>query len=326
MSTTPPVRSLDHVQIESLIKTARGYLVDSMIQERTVNILVGDSGIGKTPLLQQLALSVALGRSFLSLSTRPARVLSIDYENSATELNHVLRNLSKFFSLPYAPSNYRALLSPESKAAIELEIRAFQPELIIIDALRGFDHKAEKTSEDAMACLDWLHKKAEKYHAAFLILHHIRKPDSQDPPPRLSALSQPVLTWLLQTSGSRALINQTESRFAVEEYTQGESSLLMRGHVKLTGETPPIYIERVYDPDEPEPLGYARIIGPALLSQADRERASRLPARFTWAEAESALGIKRGKSLLRLISVCCSAGLITKIGSGKSAHYVRIDN
>src|SRR5438046_89862 len=63
---------------------------------------------------------------------------------------------------------------------------------------------------------------------------HIRKPDVKEPPPKLSALSQPVLSWLQQASGSRALINQTEARFGIEEYTQGEASLLLRGHVKLT--------------------------------------------------------------------------------------------
>jgi hypothetical protein len=301
-------------------------LVDGMIQERTVNIIVGDSGIGKSPFLQQLALCVATGQPFLGMLTRQANVLCVDFENSATEFNNTLDQLTKFLDIsPDAElPHFGVLTYPESKPVIESEIRTFKPELVIIDALRGFDHKAEKDAEACMACLDWLHKKAEKYQTAFLVLHHIRKPDEKEPPPKLSALSQPVIAWLNQASGSRALINQTEARFAIEEYTQGEASLIMRGHLKLTGETPPIYIERVYDPDEPKPLGYSRIYSPTLLSQSDRERISHLPESFTWAEAESSLGIKRGKNLVRLVANACAAGIYEKTGIGRHIRYLRI--
>ncbi len=327
VTSAPPLHSRSYHQVKSAITSRRGMIVEGMIQESTVNILVGDSGIGKSPLLYQLALCVSLGRSFLNFPTRQSNVLCVDFENADTEFAHVIHHLTKFLDIPnHELPNFRQLSYPESRAAIETEIRAFKPELVIIDALRGFDHKAEKDAEACMACLDWLHKKAERYKTAFLVLHHTRKPDQKDPPPKLSALSEPVLSWLLQASGSRALINQTEARFAIEEYTQGEASLILRGHVKLTGELPPIYIERIYDPHEPEPLGYSRICGNGLLSQVDRERAARLPDSFTWAEAESVLGIKRGRSLIRLISACQAAGLIDKVGTGKLTHYVRTRN
>lgn len=301
-----------------------GMIVDSMLQEQTVNIIVGDSGIGKSPLLVQLALCVSLGRPFLDLPTRQCNVLYVDFENSAAELDRVMDQLSEFLSIDGDPPAFRVLQYPENKTAIELEIKAFQPKLVIVDALRGLDPKAEKDAEATMLCLDWLHKKSAKYHAAFLVLHHTRKPDQKDPPPKLSALSHNVMAWLLQASGSRALVNQTEARFAIEDSNLGDASLIMRGHVKLTGEVGPWYIERVYDPESDTPLGYKQVSGLQVLSQADRERYLRLPQRFNWTEAEISTGIKRGRNLSKLISVCCTARLIKRIGTGKNVRYEKL--
>src|SRR5258708_2625012 len=43
------------------------YLVDDLLRARSVNLLVGDSGLGKTPLGIQLGICVAAGVPFLGL-------------------------------------------------------------------------------------------------------------------------------------------------------------------------------------------------------------------------------------------------------------------
>ena len=63
------------------------HLVAGLIRPRTVNILVGDSGIGKSPLTYQMALAIAGGIPFLGIRTRQANVLLIDYENSLSDAN-----------------------------------------------------------------------------------------------------------------------------------------------------------------------------------------------------------------------------------------------
>src|ERR1035438_3878316 len=60
---------------------ADNHLVEGLIPQRSVNLLVGDSGIGKSPMAYQIALAVAGGVPFLSLPVRTGKVVVADYEN-----------------------------------------------------------------------------------------------------------------------------------------------------------------------------------------------------------------------------------------------------
>ena len=51
------------------------YLVDGLLGTHSVNLLVGDSGLGKTPLGVTLGIAVASGRPFLGRSIQRGRVL-----------------------------------------------------------------------------------------------------------------------------------------------------------------------------------------------------------------------------------------------------------
>lgn len=313
------LKSLTHEQLRKRVKDAPALLVDEMLQVCTVNVLVGDSGIGKSPLLMQLGICIALGIPFLGLKTRQARVLYVDFENSAIDLNDTLENLSLFIKQPI-PEDFRVLHFPADNNAILTEIINFKPELIIIDALRGYNAKAEKDPDVMNTMLQSLHKQANQYKCSFLFLHHIRKKDLKEPPDPLSDMSVPTLDWLLQASGTRALINQTEARFGIEGYTTGDASLIMRGHFKLKGEVGAWKIKRVFG-DEEAALGYERIIGFDLLTQPQRDRYIKLPDDFSWSEAAEMLALKAGKTLLQFISACRAAGLIYKTGQRKDARY-----
>ena len=59
-----------------------GDVIEGLIPEHSVNILVGDSGIGKSPLMHQMAYAVGAGVPFIGYETRPADVLIVDFENS----------------------------------------------------------------------------------------------------------------------------------------------------------------------------------------------------------------------------------------------------
>src|SRR6267378_1469177 len=47
------------------------FVVEGLLPRASINLLVGDSGIGKSPLAYQLALSVAAGIPFLGLPVSP---------------------------------------------------------------------------------------------------------------------------------------------------------------------------------------------------------------------------------------------------------------
>src|SRR5688500_3938916 len=52
------------------------FLIDSLFGERTTNLIVGNSGLGKTPLVLSMGLSVAGNIPWLGRPVRQGRVLS----------------------------------------------------------------------------------------------------------------------------------------------------------------------------------------------------------------------------------------------------------
>lgn len=298
-------------------------IVEEMIEEDSVNIIVGDSGIGKSPLLMQLAICVATGTPFLGLRTKLGPVLCADYENSEKGFYKTVECLCEYLKIPEIPDNLLFYHFPESIEQLKLEIAKHKPALVIVDALRGLDPAMEKDATAAATQLRNLHKVAEYYHCAFLLLHHIKKIDRKEEPPKITAC--PIMEWLEQASGSRALVNQTDARFGVEA-SDGDTAMIMRGHFKLEGEVGPYHIRRDYD-DQGQAIGYGRITGLALLSQIERDRYTKLPGTFTWKEAENLLfpGKKGGKALSQLIHRALSASILSKIRkSKKDVSYSKI--
>src|ERR1035438_3031029 len=99
-------------------------LIDGLIPPGAVSILVGDSGIGKTPLAYQLALSLAAGLPFLGLPAKPAKVLLVDFENSLRDAHWMLEQLRKHLRLEKYPDNF--LLWPAHLAPQDDEQRGLR--------------------------------------------------------------------------------------------------------------------------------------------------------------------------------------------------------
>src|SRR5450755_3027414 len=72
------------------------HLIDRFIPEQSLVLMVGDSGLGKSPLGYQMATSVAAGVPFLEEAVQQARVLYLDFENGSHDVSHVVSQLSKY--------------------------------------------------------------------------------------------------------------------------------------------------------------------------------------------------------------------------------------
>ena len=94
---------MSHADLIAEAKTTNALpeLVENLIVRKTVNLAVGDSGLGKTPLFLQMCICIAFGLPFLEQDVQRGRVLIVDYENYTT-LIKTLNDLAEFFADTYA--------------------------------------------------------------------------------------------------------------------------------------------------------------------------------------------------------------------------------
>jgi len=279
-----------------------GFLVDGMIAPGSVNILVGDSGIGKSALVYQLALAVATGRPFLGQRTREGKVVLVDYENSLWDSHRILSQQRKHLGLKYAP--YTLMVKPMNEPApsatrpelseqylhenVEELIDQLAAELVIFDSLRSFNPAMETDNGTAADQLVQLRTIARGRGTAILLVHHVRKLGVRQTH-QMHLEDNAPLDWLMRSAGARALINQTDARFAISTRKGSDDTLVLRGHLRTHGEIGPYLLARLWD-EAGQPLAYRRFDAtPDMLGNPSRKRPSRdCRSRFRSAKRASA--------------------------------------
>jgi hypothetical protein len=292
-------------------------LVAGFISHSSVSMLVGDSGLGKSPLAYQLGLSVAAGIPFLGMKTEEGPVIYADYENGLEDSRDMLDNLVKFLGLPAAPENF-LLWSPASDRTGLLDLESIccdiEPALCVVDSLRAHDPSLEKT-DYAGERMNSLRSLAHKSGAAILAIHHVRKPD-QEGVPALDADETVVMQWLNQASGARAIINQSDTRIGADLPRRGRGGdMVLRWFRRTHGEGGPIYLERVCD-DNGTPLGYRPAHGAKLLDNASQEAAfALLPEEFSFRQAVAVYG-RADDPTNKWLTKCVAVGIVEKVARG----------
>jgi len=309
-----------------------GHLVKDFLQPGSVNILVGDSGIGKSALVYQLAMAVAAGKLFLGHATRPGKVILVDYENSVWDAYRILQQQRKHLGLDRSPNTLQIWpmneAAPEASPAqlqeqglhenVERAIYQFAPDLVIFDSLRSFNPSMEGDNAAAVAQIKQLRSITRRHGTAVLLVHHVRKHSTRGD---ASLEEGALLDWLMRSAGSRALINQTDTRLAISRRgSQGgdsDDTLVMRGHIRTHGEVGPWYLERIWD-EANQPLAYRRFSAtPQMLKNYDQEGTfMRLPEAFSFGEARQAYG-KQHQATSDFLQKLVRLGLVAKVGHGR---------
>ena len=299
--------------VEELNKTA---VIDGLLNVGSIGILVGDSGLGKTPFVYQLALSVAAGVPFLGMRTSGGPVVYVDCENGIANSQALQATLVRYLGIPRPPNffpDYEPGIARLARIVTELK-----PSLVVIDTLRSFDPTAEKDNTSAGQFINKL--KAMRGHdgkTSFLLIHHIKKPEnggflSSSPSLEHGA----VMQWLNQACGARALINQTDTRIGVDETSKGDAELVMVAHSRVRGETSPWFLERVRD-EALEPVGYRRLTGVVALLGKDAEtNFEKLPQTFRFKDAKHIFG-KGSQSTSNTLKKFLDLEILQKLKGGE---------
>jgi hypothetical protein len=250
------------------------------------NIMIGESGLGKSPLLVQLGICVAMGLPFLRMPTTRAKVLMVDYENH-TQLDGMISTICKFLGADRSELRKSLEVLDEGDAAHVIA--------------QAKDYGAGQLNE---------------LKACKLVLHHPRKADRKAPPPALEADDTNLMMWLQEAAGARALINQASTRIAVDGCRHAD--LLLRAHYKVKGEVPRVYVSRIVD-EWGEPVGYAAAEGEQLLSLNQRSWFRQVQGQtIPFANLQGLLRSTSGRPVAQFVQDCQQAGIARVTGTAKS--------
>lgn len=162
------------------------WLIPEVLVAKTMNFISAESGIGKSRLSMQLAKAMATGTQFLKWPIpRSMSVMYLSLEMAGDMLKHFLESLLQKQEMSDEESNKFMLVpvgkaidvsSPEGLALIEMFVKEYKPEVLMIDAMGklAFDELGETQAKTINNQMNYL---IQEYGVTILMVHHNRKPD-----------------------------------------------------------------------------------------------------------------------------------------------------
>ena len=162
------------------------WLIPEVLVAKTINFISAESGIGKSRLSMQLAKAMATGTQFLKWPIpRQISVMYLSLEMAGDMLKHFLESLLQHKEMSEEESNRFMLVpvgkaidvsSPEGLALIEMFVKEYKPEVLMIDAMGklAFDELGETQAKAINNQMNYL---IQEYGVTILMIHHNRKPD-----------------------------------------------------------------------------------------------------------------------------------------------------
>src|SRR5262249_34836138 len=108
-------------------------------------------------------------------------------------------------------------------------------------------------------------------------------------------------TWLKESAGMHALINQTDTRLGLDTHNDNVD-LVLGGYVRSIGQLAPLDLSRACDANG-NPLGYIVLTGLNLLNPKDRGVFDSLPPMFRFKDVQERLG-NSGSNCRRFLGKC----------------------
>ena len=176
------------------------FILEPFIPSKSIVLLDGIGGLGKSFFAIELAFALSIGESFLLPGFRPKQAMPILYltaEDSPDDFRDRLSAIKRAYQYEGKADNFYWISSLSSKFPLqtstfftkthnkivktemtdylEFLIRETGAKLIVIDSLINWYGLNENSSEDAVYFYNFLKYLIRKYGLSFLILHHQSK-------------------------------------------------------------------------------------------------------------------------------------------------------
>jgi hypothetical protein len=295
------------------------FLIPNLVRHRSRNLVIGDSGIGKTPFTVSMAIHIAAGLPWLNHKAgQPARALYLDGESGHGDFDVMTETLSRHAGLPGVPANLMFFNpmwpgTPPITGSIADRIAAiielYRPAITFVDPLRIFFPKGDGDNNNAL--MEETNRLTRHASTTWMIMHHLRKKHHEG---RVS-LEDDTYAWFQEASGLLALINHADLRLGIEPSRKGEADLLVAGFLRGLGKVGPLHVVREFD-DGGDPQGYRLLSGIEHLSESYRKAYETLPDLFRFKAVKEALGNTSSSNTAALIQQCLSLCLINRLDNG----------
>lgn len=309
--------------------SASPFLIKGLLPTRSISLLVGDSGLGKSPLVYQAGLCIAAGVPFLGRETTKGRVLIADFENGVADMNELLEQLGRHLGLAEMPEDGLQLFAVNDciprfgfRGFDLLDIvRDYKPSLAIVDSLSSYRPDAEEKTAHAMEMLQSFRKVLRDYGTSTLLVHHRRKQPRKKDESAGPLEEANLRRWFEDARGASSLVNGSDVRLGLDESVnfavgQEDASLALRGFGRVRGEIGPIYLARDSD-EEGHVLGYRQLTGPELLCNPEQQMAlAKRPESFKFKQAKEAYG-RADQATSNFLQRCIDLNLVRKPGRGQ---------
>lgn len=151
------------------------YVIHGLAIERTLTLISGREGEGKSLLAMSLACGVALGEDVAGFECEEARVLVVDAENGQYEIHRRVKTLG-------LPSSGVAVVEADGFRLgadlhhLEAVIERERPGLVILDSFRSLWPGGDENDSGAVAgVLDPLRNMLRRQGPAAILLHHVSR-------------------------------------------------------------------------------------------------------------------------------------------------------
>jgi len=303
------------------------WTVEGLLEEGSLNLLIGHSNLGKTPLCITLGVAIAAGVPFLGHSTTKGPVLYLDAESTIANFMGTVENVSKSMGLPKPPEEFKVWSPNWGKEPPETDledvifkwVESHKPSVVIVDTLGNFFPIGNKDREQVIK----LARRMRRTRTTWLINHHRRK----DGPVGTfgASLIEDPHRWSQEAAGSLSLINHVDGRFGVDATStrEGDAEIVFGGFLRHSGKLPPLYLAREYNAGG-VPVCYRALRNKQLLSSNEQEIFAKLSETFRFKDLSRMCGGSSGSGTTGFLKKLIAFELVKKEVGGTG--YRKLDH
>ena len=164
----------DNIFIPNMKQEPVKWLVEGLIPVGDVGIVASQPGVGKSFLLEDLAISVAYGKPFLGMETRNGNVLIIDEDSPSNTLDRRLSKFSNYCKNDGKYNIYRHSKEGHTIKTLPKLIASYSElKLVIIDCMVSITGEADIDRTIHAVAIGNFMAEVKRKDMTVLIAHHI---------------------------------------------------------------------------------------------------------------------------------------------------------